>query len=267
MKFIKNRDNDKEDNKFVQIIKSKWLLNGSLTFLMIAIIIASFIALNLFLHNLHLIPIDLSQEKLFTLSDDSKEKVKNVNKDVYVYFVGYQDDDSTIDLARQYTSANEKIKIETVNATSRPDLVEKYGIENGSEGIIIANGENYKVLAATDLYTYDSTTGQTVDITEQKLTNAIMTVNSEKVPKVYFLKGYSNQFDLSYNMNYLNLYLSNEINEVATLDVLSQGKVPDDCDTLVVCTPTKDFDEMTANAIISYINSGKNILWLKNRCK
>lgn len=262
MKFIKNRDNDKEDNKFVQIIKSKWLLNGSLTFLMIAIIIASFIALNLFLHNLHLIPIDLSQEKLFTLSDDSKEKVKNVNKDVYVYFVGYQDDDSTIDLARQYTSANEKIKIETVNATSRPDLVEKYGIENGSEGIIIANGENYKVLAATDLYTYDSTTGQTVDITEQKLTNAIMTVNSEKVPKVYFLKGYSNQFDLSYNMNYLNLYLSNEINEVATLDVLSQGKIPDDCDTLVVCTPTKDFDEMTANAIINYINSGKNILWL-----
>ena len=97
MKFIKNKDNDKEDNKFVQIIKSKWLLNGSLTFLIIAIIIASFIALNLFLHNLHLIPIDLSQEKLFTLSDDSKQKVQNVNKEIYLYFVGYEDDDSTID--------------------------------------------------------------------------------------------------------------------------------------------------------------------------
>ena len=58
------------------------------------------------------------------------------------------------------------------------------------------------------------------------------------------------------------MYLENEVNEVATLNILSVGKVPDDCDTLVITTPAKDFDDVATNAIIEYINSGRNILWL-----
>jgi len=58
------------------------------------------------------------------------------------------------------------------------------------------------------------------------------------------------------------MYLANEINEVETLDILSKGKVPDDCDTLVITTPSKDFDDVATNSIIDYINSGRNILWL-----
>ncbi len=65
-------------------------------------------------------------------------------------------------------------------------------------------------------------------------------------------------------MNYLNMYLGNEINEIKTLDVLSVGKIPDDCDTLVITTPSKDFDDIATNAIVDYINSGKNILWLNS---
>lgn len=40
-------------------------------------------------------------------------------------------------------------------------------------------------------------------------------------------------------MTYLGIYLSNEVTEVDTLDVLSTGKIPDDCDTLIICTPKK----------------------------
>lgn len=58
-------------------------------------------------------------------------------------------------------------------------------------------------------------------------------------------------------MNYLNMYLGNEINKIKTLDVLSVGKIPDDCDTLVITTPSKDFDDIATNAIVDYINSGK----------
>ena len=58
------------------------------------------------------------------------------------------------------------------------------------------------------------------------------------------------------------MYLQNEVNEVASLDILSTGKVPDDCNTLVITTPNKDFDEIATNAITEYINKGGNILWL-----
>ena len=63
-------------------------------------------------------------------------------------------------------------------------------------------------------------------------------------------------------MQYLNMYLQNEINEVASLDILSEGKVPDDCKTLGITTPAQDFDEIATNAIMDYINKGGNILWL-----
>ena len=92
------------------------------------------------------------------------------------------------------------------------------------------------------------------------MTSAIISVTADKVPKVYFLEGYSD-FTLSNNMNYLNMYLGNEINEIKTLNILTEGKIPDDCDTLVITTPGKDFDDIATNEILEYINKGKNILW------
>ena len=261
---MKKDKTEKKENKFIQIIKKKWLINGTSTIALIAIILAAFIALNVFVQNLDLAPIDLSQEQLYSLTDESKEKVKSIDKDVNIYFVGYSEDESTVDLAKQYKNANNKIKTEVVTAESRPDLVNKYGIENGSTGIIIECGEKSKVLTSNDLYTYDMTTSDTVSIAEEKLTSSIMTVASSKIPKIYFLQGYSDTYSLTYNMNYLNIYLANEVNEVESLNILSQGKVPDDCDTLVICSPTKDFDEIATNAIIDYINSGRNILWLNS---
>lgn len=260
MKKDKINKEDKE-NKFIQTIKKKWLINGTKTLILVALLILMFIAINMWTQSLNLNPIDLSQDKLYTLTDESQEKVKNIQKDVNIYFVEYEEGDSNFDLAKQYTNANEKIKVEIVNASSRPDLASKYGLETGNQGIIVECGDKYKVLTSSDLVTYDTSTYETISIAEQKLTSAIKSVTSDVIPKVYFLEGYS-EFSLSSNMQYLNIYLANEVNEIKTLDLLSSGKVPDDCDTLVITTPSKDFDEIATNAIINYINSGKNILWL-----
>ena len=189
-KIKEKKEKDQKENKFLQIIKKKWLINGTTTLALVLIIILVFIALNMWMQSLELTPIDLSQEKLYTLTDESKEKVKNIDKDINLYFVGYTDSDSTVDLAKQYKKVNEKINAEAVDATTRPDLVEKYGIESGSEGIIVECGDKSKVLTSSDLVTYDTTTYETINIAEQKLTSSIIAVATDKVPKVYFLEGY-----------------------------------------------------------------------------
>ncbi len=263
----KKEKNKKEEiekeNKFIQIIKKKWLVEGTTTLALVAIIISAFICLTIFMQNLELTPIDLSQEQLYSLTDESKEKVRNINKDVNIYFVEYSEDEPNVSLAKQYHGVNDKIKTEVVTAENRPDLVQKYGIQSGSQGIIIECGEKSKVLTANDLYTYDMQTYETISIAEEKLTSSILSVTSEKIPKLYFLDGYSS-YSLSQQMNYLGVYLANEINEVKQFNILSTGKVPDDCDTLIICTPSKDFDDMATSAIIDYINSGRNILWLNS---
>ena len=260
---MKKNENEVKENKFIQIIKKKWLVEGTTTLALVAIIISAFICINVFMHNLELIPVDLSQEQLFTLSEGSKDKVKNINKDVNIYFIEYTDENPSVGLSKQYHAVNDKIKTEIVTAETRPDLVQKYGIQTGTQGIIIECGEKSKVLTDNDLYTYDMTTYETINIAEEKLTSSILTVASEKIPVIYFLEGYSS-YSLSQQMNYLGIYLQNEINQVKQFNILSTGKVPDDCDTLIICTPAKDFDDIATNAIIDYINSGRNILWLNS---
>lgn len=250
-----------KENKFIETIKKKWLINSSKTIILIIIILALFIGITITMQKLQLTPIDLTADKLFTLTEESKQKVKDIEKEINIFFVGYTDEDSTLDLAKQYTKVNDKIKIESVTATDRPDLVQKYGIETNSQGIIVEAGERYKVLASSDLYTYDNSTYETINVAEEKLTAAIKSVSVEQLPKVYFLSGYS-EFSLNTGMQYLNMYLENEVNEVQSLDILSQGKVPEDCNTLVVLSPEKDFDDIATNAITDYINKGGNILWL-----
>ena len=254
---------EKTPNKFRETIKKKWLIDGTKTLILVAIIIAIFVCINIGMQKLELTPIDFSQEKLYTLTQESKDKVKNIDKDVHIYFVGSTDDDANLDIAKQYKKANERIVAEAVDINNRPDLAQKYGIESGTQGIIVECGEKSKVLTSSDLVTYDTTTYETINIAEEKLTSSILSVTSNKVPKVYFLEGYS-EFSLDKNMNYLKTFLSNEVNEVKTLDVLSTGKIPDDCDTLVITTPSKDFDDIATNAIIDYINSGRNILWMNS---
>lgn len=257
----KQKNKEKKSNRFLEIVKRKWLVNASMTFILVAIIVAIFIGVNIGMQKLELTPIDFSQEKLFTLTEESKERVKSIEKEVHIYFVGYTEEDTSVDLAKQYKKANEKIIAETVDVNSRPDLVQKYGIENGSQGIIVECGEKSKVLTANDLVTYDTTSYETISIAEEKLTSSILNVTSNEIPKVYFLQGYSD-FSLTINMNYLNMYLQNEVNEIETLNILAQGKVPEDCKTLVITTPNKDFDETTTNSIKNYINQGGSILWL-----
>ena len=253
---------DKAPNKFIQTIKKKWLIDGTKTTILVLIIIAAFIAINIGMQALDLTPLDFTQEQLYTLTDESKERVKDIDKDVNIYFIGYTDDDSTVDLAKQYGKANEKINVEAIeDVNDRPDLTQKYGIESGTTGIIIECGDRSKVLTASDLVTYDMTTYETISIAEEKLTSSILSVTTDEIPKVYFLEGYSD-FSLTQNMYYLSVYLGNEINETESLDILSTGKVPDDCDTLVITTPSKDFDDVATNSILDYINNGGNILWL-----
>ena len=202
----KNKEKkDKKPNKFIEIIKKKWLINGTKTLILVLIILAIFFGINIGMQKAEITPLDFSKEKLFTLTQASKDKVKDIQKEC---------------------------------------------------------GEKYKILSSQDLVTYDSTTYESISIAEERLTSAIQTVSTDYIPKVYFLSGYS-KLSLSSGLQYFNAYLENEIYDVETVDVLTTGKIPDDCDTLVITMPSQDFDEIATNAIIDYINAGKNILWFQ----
>ena len=263
-KPAKNTNKEKFGTRFINTIKKRWLISGTNTLLLIAILIAIVILINSAVQSLNLTPIDCTSNKEYTLTNESKDRVKNIGNDVNIYFVGYEDSATQVSLARQYNKTNNKINVEGIDANERTDIASKYNVTNDSKAIIVENGEKSKTLYSDDLYTYDSSY-QTIDLTEEKITSAILNVTSEKIANVYFLSGYSD-YSLEYSggMYYLSSYLKDEVLNYETLDMLVKGSIPDDCDTLVITTPNKDFDELTTNEITKYINNGGKILWLNS---
>ena len=74
--------------------RRKWLVDSTKTFLIVAILIASYIALNLWIGTLDLPEIDVTENKVFTLTDASKEAVKKVENDIKIYAYGFEEDSS-----------------------------------------------------------------------------------------------------------------------------------------------------------------------------
>ena len=153
--------------KFIHTIKTKWIKDTTLTIALVAILIAVFIFVNLLFIKLDLAPLDFTAEKIYSLSDESKEQIKNVGQNVTLFF-GYDEDSSVVTLAKRYTDVNDKIKIQVINTSERPDLAATYGVSTSSKLVAIQASERYKIIDSSEMYTYDTTTYETIDITEQK---------------------------------------------------------------------------------------------------
>ena len=219
---------------------------------------AIFIGINYGVQKLDLSTIDLTENKIYSLTDESKEKIKDIQKEVNIYFFGYEENDKTVDLAKQYNKQNSNIKVTVANKSDNPDLYVKYNVEETTQGVVVACGEKSKILAVTDFSTYDYSTYQSIDTTEQTLTSTILNIVADEKPEVYFLTGHSEAIS---KLSIFNAYLQNEINNVNTLDLITSD-FPEECDCLILTTPSNDYSEIEATKIQNYINNGGNILCL-----
>lgn len=248
--------------KFKEIIKKgKWLENVILTIALMLIVISAYIGINLLVKKIDIADIDLTKEKLNSLSQESKDKIKNISKDTKIIIYGMSSYQEVFDYAKLYSKENSHITYENLtDATSRADLQLEYGLGTVTKDLVIVETEDRKkAVMETDLYTTDYTTYESIDTTEQALTNAILDVNLDKTPKVYFATNHAKYANLYQTFSEL---LKNEANEVEKLDLLVEGNVPEDCDVLILTTLKEDFSEYERDLIINYINNGGNVLVL-----
>lgn len=250
--------------KFIEIIKKKWIRDGLLTATLVLILIAIFILVNLLFMNLDIAPWDFTEQGLYTLSDESKEQIANVEQNVTMYFFGYDEGSTAVTLAKQYHDANDKITIQIINTSERPDLAAQYNVSTSSQLVAVQATERYKIIDASEMYTYDSSTYQYIDVTEQKLTNAILDVTIAQKPQIYFLTGHG-EYGISSSsaMGTLATYIENDVNDVNTLDLLTSD-MPETCDVLVIANPTSDFTNLETEKIQNYINAGGKIVWMQD---
>ncbi len=106
------------ENKFTQVIKNKWLRSAVLTIVLVAIIICAYLAVNYVVEKANLTDIDMTKEKLYSISKETEDKLKNLDIDVTISI--YNMYDYVKDFAYQYARLNDHIKVEEVeNLTSK----------------------------------------------------------------------------------------------------------------------------------------------------
>ena len=249
--------------KILEIIKKKWLKDTFLTIILVAIIFAIYFGINYGVKKLNLKDIDLTTDKIYSISESTKTKLENLDKDVTIQLINMNDYVYLQDFTNKYTQLNEHIKVEKIeDLSSRPDIMNKYSLEATDILIIVTSGEKETLLSISDLYTYDYTTYEQIDVTEETITNAIIEVTIEDKPKVYFLEGHNYYTDAYFQL--LKQDIKSESNEIDTVNILTKGSVPEDCDCLVITTLKEDLTEMEADKIVEYSNNGGKILLLSD---
>lgn len=261
-KAEKKASREKITPKFVlNKIKETCIKDTSRTILLVAILVVIYLLINLGVKSINLAQIDLTTDKLYSLTEQSKKVAKSINTDIKFYIWNITDTDQStklIDLLKQYNAENKKITYEVIAADDTATM-EKFDLEAEDSLIVGTSSEGKTVfIYSYDLYTYDSGFN-IVDITEQKLTNAILNLSGTEPVKVYFVEGRT-EYNLEEKMNNLNQVLSSDFYTVDTINIVSDPTIPEDCEILAIMGLASDLTEQEALNICNYIENGGDII-------
>lgn len=264
----KEKSDIKLSEKISLKIRKTIIVSKIFTICLIIALIAIFIGLNLYLQKADLPEIDVTASKLYTLSESSKVALKDIDQDVKIYVYGIEEDSPVVDLIKQYCKENDKITYEMLSKETNLAKVQEFDLEEGYSIVVIESEGSHKIIdASAEFKTYDYTTYKQVDTTEQTLTNSILSLSVQNKPKVYFVQGHD-EFSISTEGNQelgvLSTYLKNEAFNVEPLNIMTAGKIPEDCSVLTIMSPSSDFLENEAQCVIDYINKGGNLFITKD---
>jgi hypothetical protein len=241
---------------------NKWIRGTNAIVLSLAVI-GIFIVLTIFLNSTKSLQVDLTQNKKFTLSDKTVETLKALDKDVHLITLTSDQTDPYIkrqvdELVQEYKKRNGKIVSDEYDVVKQPAMAKQYEVDPAGT-LVLESGTQKKTLYYSEMFIPGQEQGAYKFSGEEKLTQALVNLNAKAKSKIYFLSGH-NEIPLN-QMNLWKSGLEGENYEVADLNLLREGKIPDDAEVLFVIGPTNDISDKETGVIQEYLK-GKGKLYV-----
>ncbi len=205
---------------------------------------------------------DMTLSHLYSISDETKELIGSLDKEVKIYVICQSRDAITefAEMFDRYDVCSDLLTVEYINPDTDLLFIDKYeelGIEISLNSIIVECGDNRRVLALSDMYQFSTDGALTVFNGESMVTSAVMNVVDDKADTVAVLMGHGEDVPLvlqsqliSYGYDVAGIVLNKE--------------VPDEVGCMLILGPQSDFSGTEIAYLDSYLKKGGSVLYFKD---
>ena len=272
---------DKIINSIKKFFNKRSFKYGSNSIILVAAVVGIAILVNVLVGMADL-KLDLTSNKLYSLTDVTKNVLKDLKQDVTI--IGLFDDGKIgVETDPQYKEVtdllslyekNGRIKVEYIDPDKNPGIIKELDEQNTMElaknDFVVkstVNGKDKKKkLGYYDLFNmeFDQQTFQqymTGSNAEQGITGAIKYVTAEKTPVVYFTEGH-NEISVDSEYTVVKQFLEGNNYLVNSINLTTAGKVPEDAEIVIIASPKNDLSQQERNVIEEYLKAGGKTVFM-----
>ena len=187
---------------------------------------------------------DATANKRYSLSDQTAKIVKGLKQDATItYFNQTKDFREGKDLLDQYANLSPKIHVKYVDPDKDPQLAREAGIRNLGTAVVQVGAKQEEAKSMNE----EGVTGAFIrDLKSAARTVCFVSGSGERQIDDSNREGFSQFKDL----------LGKDHYETKTIDLLTKAEVPNDCTTLVLAGPTRNYEQPEVDAIKKYVEDG-----------
>ncbi|MDW2798418.1 GldG family protein [Clostridium boliviensis] len=245
------------------------LKKGGYTAILSVIVIAAVIILNMIVGRLpeKVRQWDMSSSQIYTLGETTKDLIKGLDKDVTIYVVG---DPANIDkritsFVNRYGDLSSHIKVETVDSVLHPEQLKKLNATDSTLLVSCETTNKTQSIPFADIIKIDESSyyyyGQTKETEfdgEGQLTGAISHVTSDVSKTIYATEGHG---EAAFGNTVSDMLKKSNLT-VNSINLLKDGKIPEDCELLLINDPASDLANDEKTMLTDYLDKGGHVLIL-----
>lgn len=207
---------------------------------------------------------DLTENRLYALTDETKAFLSGLSEDITVYVLAEEGagDEALSKTLERMADASGQIQVKYVSPAKNPNFYQSYtDAQPSSNSLIVVGEKRSTVVDYEDIYAYEmdystysyQTTGYDG---EGQTVSAIAYVTTEDMPVFYAVGGHG---ELELEEKFLNT-IEKENVACETLMLYTVDEIPEDAQGVILNAPTSDYSKDDADKVIRYLQKGGNAL-------
>lgn len=209
---------------------------------------------------------DLTNSGIYDITDTSVEYLAGLDQDVVIHVLANQDnvDSRIVRFLNKYEDLSDHLSVEYVDPLVYPSVLSEYGVDSDTVVVTCAATGRQESFAIDDIIGYDlmtyyyyGTKNETDFDAEGLLTSAVDAVLTDATRAAYQTSGHQ-ETELPDDVveRFEKVHMS-----VNTVNLLTDGGVPADCDLLIINAPARDLADDELDMILEYLSTGGQVLY------